>query len=156
MDVAGGSAKGTIATFGDSITDGARSSVDGDHRWHDLLAARLDKAKGGGFGIANAAISGNRLLGTGAGPAALARLDRDVLAVPGIRYLVILEGINDLGNSTRNQQPSLPPETLIAAYRQLIVRAHDRGVKVIGATILPYKGAGYYAADADKALPGDQ
>ena len=148
VDVSGGKATGTIATLGDSITDGARSTVDGDHRWHDLFAERLVKAGRGTFGIANAAISGNRLLATGAGPAALARLDRDVLSVPGIRYLVVLEGINDLGNFTRAQR-LLPPETLIAAYRQLIDRAHDRGVKVIGATILPYKGAGYYAADAD-------
>jgi lysophospholipase L1-like esterase len=99
--------------------------------------------------VANAGISGNRLLATGAGPAALARLDRDVLSVPGVRYLVILEGVNDIGNPTARKAPLPTPEELIGAYRQIIARARDRGIKVIGATILPYKGAGYYSDAGD-------
>jgi lysophospholipase L1-like esterase len=150
VDVTGGPATGTIATFGDSITDGANSTDDADRRWHDLLAARLQAAGGLRFGIANAAISGNRLLSTGSGPAALARLDRDVLSLPNVRYLVVLEGVNDLGNATRNKETPPSADTLIGAYRQIIARAHDKGIKVIGATILPYKGAGYYGADADR------
>jgi lysophospholipase L1-like esterase len=144
IDVFGDTAKGTIVALGDSITDGAKSTMDGNARWPDVLAARL-RAR---FGIANAGIGGNRLLSIGAGPAALARLDRDVLSVPGIRYLVLLEGINDIGNATR-AKTVMPPEAIIAAYRQIIARVHDRGVKVIGATILPYKGANYYAPDGD-------
>jgi lysophospholipase L1-like esterase len=150
VDVLGDEATATIAAFGDSITDGANSTDDADRRWHDLLAARLQKAGGLRFGIANAAISGNRLLATGAGPAALARLDRDVLSLPNIRYLVVLEGVNDIGSATRDKRPIPSADTVIGAYRQIIVRAHDKGVRVIGGTILPYKGAGYYGAEADR------
>jgi lysophospholipase L1-like esterase len=150
VDVLGDEATATIAAFGDSITDGANSTDDGDRRWHDLLAARLQRAGGLHFGIANAAISGNRLLATGAGPAALARLDRDVLSLPNIRYLVVLEGVNDIGSATRDKRAIPSADTLIGAYRQIITRAHDKGVRVIGGTILPYKGAGYYGAEADR------
>lgn len=142
IDVAGGAATGTIATLGDSITDGMGSTPDTDRRWPDILARRLGPHPR--FAIANAGISGNRLLLPGAGPAALARLDRDALAVPGIRYLIVLEGINDIG-SAGDKQPG-QAAMLIAGYRQLLDRAHDAGVKVIGGTILPYKGAGYYNA----------
>ncbi len=112
------------------------------------MAARLAKA-GKTFAVANAGISGNRLLNTGSGPAALARFDRDVLAVPGVRYVVILEGINDIGSATRAKTPPPTVADITGAYRQMIDRAHDRGVKVIGATVLPYKGAGYYSPEGD-------
>lgn len=148
IDVAGGPATATIVTLGDSITDGAASTDDSNHRWPDFLAERL-RAAGRPFAVANAGISGNRLLATGAGPAALARLDRDVLSVPGVRYVVILEGVNDIGNPTARKAPLPRPEDLIGAYRQIIARAHDRGIAVIGATILPYKGAGYYSEAGD-------
>ncbi|GAA0335631.1 SGNH/GDSL hydrolase family protein [Sphingomonas oligophenolica] len=151
IDVAGGPATATIVTLGDSITDGAASSNDSNHRWPDFLAERLRAGGKAGFAVANAGLSGNRLLATGAGPAALARLDRDVLSVPGVRYVVILEGVNDIGNPTARKVPLPTPEELIGAYRQIIARAHDRGIKVIGATILPYKGAGYYS-DAGNAV----
>ncbi|MEO9131931.1 MAG: SGNH/GDSL hydrolase family protein [Sphingomonas sp.] len=149
IDVSGGPATSTIVTLGDSITDGALSSKDTDHRWPDILAERLRAAGKTSFAVANAGISGNRLLATGAGPAALARFDRDVLSVPGVRYVVVLEGINDIG-ATAHGKGNMPlPKDIIGAYRQLIARAHDRGVKVIGATITPYKGAGYYSEDGD-------
>ena len=151
IDVSGGQAIATIVTFGDSITDGAASTDDSNRRWPDILAERLCAGGRTGFAVANAGISGNRLLATGAGPAALARLDRDVLSVPGVRYVVILEGVNDIGTASRAKQPLPRPEELIGAYRQIIARAHDRGIKVIGATILPYKGAGYYS-DAGNAV----
>jgi lysophospholipase L1-like esterase len=141
IDVSGSPATGTIVTLGDSITDGALSSDDQDRRWPDVLAVRLQHA-GLHFAVANAGISGNRLLLTGAGPAALARLDRDVLAVPAVRYVVVLEGVNDIG-AAKNAPPR--PEELIASYRQIIERAHTHGIKVFGATILPYKGAGYWS-----------
>jgi len=148
IDVAGGPASGTIVTLGDSITDGALSSDDKDHRWPDILAERLKRA-GIRFAVANAGISGNRLLLTGAGPAALARLDRDVLSVPGVRYVVVLEGVNDIGAAKNGHMAPPRPEELIAAYRQIIDRAHDHGVKVFGATILPYKGAGYWSEEGE-------
>ena len=150
VDVAGGPAKATIVTFGDSITDGAVSTDDADRRWPDILAERLKASGRTGFAVANAGISGNRLLSTGAGPAALARLDRDVLSVPGVKYLVLLEGVNDIGSATWTKGAHPPTaDELIAAYRQIIARAHDHGVKVFGATVLPYKGAGYYAPEGD-------
>ncbi len=134
----------TIVTLGDSITDGVRATPDSNRRWPDLLAERLQKAGRKSVGVANAGISANRLLSEGDGYNALARFDSDVLAVPGVTHVVVLEGVNDLGNATRGGQAMLPPEALIGAYRQMIARAHDRGVKVILATILPYKGAGYW------------
>jgi len=149
IDVSGGPATATIVTFGDSITDGALSTRDADHRWPDILAERLKTAGKTSFAVANAGISGNRLLLTGTGPAALARFDRDVLSVPGVRYVVILEGVNDIGNPTARKAILPLPRDLIGAYRQIIARAHDRGVKVIGATVLPYKGAGYYSEEGD-------
>jgi lysophospholipase L1-like esterase len=139
----------TIVTLGDSITDGVRATPDSNRRWPDLLAERLQKAGRTSVGVANAGISANRLLSEGDGYNALARFDSDVLAVPGVSHVVILEGVNDLGSAARDKRPMLTPETVIGAYRQMIARAHDRGVKVILATILPYKGAGYWSAEGD-------
>ena len=136
----------TIVALGDSITDGVRATPDSDRRWPDLLAERLQRGGMTLTGVANAGISANRLLSEGDGYNALARFDSDVLAVPGVSHVVILEGVNDLGAAARDQQPMLPPAAIIGAYRQMIARAHDRGVKVILATILPYKGAGYWSA----------
>ncbi len=136
----------TIVTLGDSITDGVRATPDSDRRWPDLLAERLQRGGMTLTGVANAGISANRLLSEGDGYNALARFDSDVLAVPGVSHVVILEGVNDLGAAARDQQPMLPPAAIIGAYRQMIARAHDRGVQVILATILPYKGAGYWNA----------
>ena len=136
----------TIDTLGDSITDGVRATPDSDRRWPDLLAERLQRGGMTLTGVANAGISANRLLSDGDGDNALARFDSDVLAVPGVSHVIILEGVNDLGAAARAQQPLLPPAAIIGAYRQMIARAHDRGVKVILATILPYKGAGYWNA----------
>ncbi len=149
IDVAGGPATATIVALGDSITDGAASSDDQDRRWPDILAERLKGAGITRFAVANAGISGNRLLQTNAGPAALARFDRDVLAVPGVRYVVVLEGVNDIGHAKNAHLPPPRPEEIILAYRQIVARAHDHGVKVFGATILPYKGAGYWSEEGE-------
>ena len=149
IDVAGGPATATIVALGDSITDGAASSDDQDRRWPDILAERLKRAGITRFAVANAGISGNRLLKTIAGPAALARLDRDVLAVPGARYMVVLEGVNDIGWEKNAHLPPPRPGEIILAYRQIVARAHDHGVKVFGATILPYKGAGYWSEEGE-------
>jgi len=142
----------TIVTFGDSITDGYGSTVDANHRWPDLFAERLQKSKLlDGLGVANEGISGNRVLSDGFGPNALSRFDRDVLACPGVRYVVVLVGINDVGIPrmfpTAGTAPSA--DAIIAGYRQMIARAHARGVRVVGATLLPYQGAieGQYYSD---------
>ncbi len=141
-----------IVAFGDSITDGYGSTVDGNARWPDVLRERLDDNTG--VGVVNAAISGNRILGYGLeifGEPALARFNRDVLAIPGAEWIIMLEGVNDVGMG-RGEGPSAAE--LINGYKQVIARAHDEGIKVIGATILPYKYAAYYT-EAGDAVRGE-
>jgi lysophospholipase L1-like esterase len=119
-------------------------------------------ARSGGvrFGVVNHGISGNQVLSDGAGVSALARFDRDVLSVPGVTHVIVFEGVNDLGLGYGRIEGPLaalmpaPPvkptrDSMIAAYRQLIARAHARGLKIYGATIAPYEGAAYYAAAGD-------
>lgn len=139
----------TIVTLGDSITDGVRATNDSNRRWPDLLAERLQKAGRKNVSIANAGISANRLLSEGAGQNALARFDADVLAVPGVTHVVLLEGVNDIGAAFAEKRPIPSAQNLIGAYRQMIARAHGRGVKIILATILPYKGAGYWSEQGE-------
>lgn len=152
-----------IVVLGDSISDGVGSTLDANHRWPDLLAERLAaRDSRTAWGVVNLGISGNRVLNDGAGDSALARFDRDVLAVPGAAYVIIFEGVNDLGISfgdftgpMAERFRSLMPahkataEAMIAGYRQLIERAHAKGLKVYGATIAPYEGAGYYSPEGE-------
>ncbi len=139
-------AAAAVAVLGDSITDGRGSPTDGNGRWTDHLARRLhDEKATARVGVLNQGLGGNRLLNDGLGPNALARLDRDVLAQPGVRWLIVLEGINDLG--TR----SATARDLIGAYEQIIRRAHDRGIKVYGATILPCEGSFYFKPELEAA-----
>ena len=139
---------GVIAAFGDSITDGAVSSVDTNNRWPDHLARRLAAQKGGRpMAVINQGISGNRLLGDGAGVSALARFDRDVLMQTGVTHVVIMEGINDIGIARTNPSPTA--EDLIAGHKQLIARAKARGLKVYGATLTPFEGAAYWTAEGE-------
>jgi lysophospholipase L1-like esterase len=145
--VRGASQRPVIVAIGDSITEGARSTPDANMGWPDQLAARL-AARGLEIGVANAGISGGRVLREGAGPSALTRFDRDVLATPGLATVVLLEGINDIG---RPAQPGYASETvtaddLIGGYRQLIARAHARGVKILAGTLPPFEGAMYFHA----------
>jgi len=133
-----------VVTLGDSITDGTGSTLDANLRWPDHLARRL-MAAGANAAVLNAGISGNRLLSEGipeSGVNILARLDRDVLAQPGVTHVVVMEGINDIGNARENPSPSAAD--LIAAHTQLIERAHARGLKIYGATLTPFEGAAYF------------
>ena len=136
-----------VVTFGDSITDGARSTADTNNRWPDQLARRLAARKGSGVAVLNAGISGNRVLGDGAGVSALARFDRDVLMQTGVTHVVVMEGINDIGIARNNPSPSA--DDLIAGHKQLIERAHARGLKIFGATLTPYEGAAYYSPEGE-------
>ncbi len=149
VDVLAPADAGTIVAFGDSITDGATSTVDADQSWPSQLAKRLAANPAtANVAIVNEGISGNRLLRDNAGVNALARLDRDVLAQPGIKWMTLMEGINDIGRATgRGSSPedAVTPDDLIGAMRQIIERAHTRGVKVIGCTLTPYEGAAYYS-----------
>ncbi len=144
-----------IVALGDSITDGKGSTTNGNDRWTDVLAKRLQAdPQRPGIAIVNQGIGGNRLLNDGLGPNALARLDRDVLAQPGVTHLIVLEGINDLGTLTLEAPVSQAEHDahvarIIGAYRQIIARARAKGIKVIGGTIMPFVGNGYYHANRD-------
>ncbi len=131
-----------IVTFGDSITDGAVSTPNTDRSWPSYLARRLSAAGATNIAVLNQGISGNQLLRDGAGVNALARFDRDVLAQPGVKWLMILEGINDIGIGSMSNMP-VSADDLIGALKQLIERAHEHGIKVIGCTLTPYEGAAY-------------
>ncbi|MSU65498.1 MAG: SGNH/GDSL hydrolase family protein [Opitutus sp.] len=150
VDVLAPESAGTIVAFGDSITDGARSTIDGNHRWPNTLATRLLARKTGPkLAVVDLGIGGNRILHEGAaskrpqfGINALARFDSDVLAQPGVKYLMILEGINDIGHagSSAPVEETVTAEDIIAGLTQMIERAHQRGIKVIGATLTPFEG----------------
>ena len=136
-----------VVAFGDSITDGARSTADMNSRWPDHLARRLASRQGPRVAVLNAGISGNQVLGDGAGVSALARFDRDVLTQTGVTHVVIMEGINDIGIARNSPTPSAAD--LIAGHKQLIERARARGLKVYGATLTPFEGAGYWTAEGE-------
>jgi lysophospholipase L1-like esterase len=137
--------KSAVVTFGDSITDGTNSTIDADHRWPDFLAARLAASHDDDTGVVDEGIAGNRLLHDIIGPNALARFDRDVLATPGVRFMTVLLGINDIGFGTFFTTQTVTADDIIGAYRQLIARAHSRGIRIYGATLTPFNGAGYYS-----------
>ncbi|WP_213980247.1 SGNH/GDSL hydrolase family protein [Sphingomonas sp. dw_22] len=148
IDVLGAKARPVVVAYGDSITDNTGCANDAVPicRWGDVLGRRFARA-GMPQVVVTQAISGNRILATGAGPSALARFDRDVLAMPGVTHVVLLEGINDIGNSglERNgvKNPEVTAAQLIQGFRQLVERAHGHGIKVIAMTILPFEGAKY-------------
>jgi lysophospholipase L1-like esterase len=146
--VAVAGAASAVVALGDSITDGRGSIPDTNGRWTDDLARRLP-----GLGVLNKGIGGNRLLLDGLGPSAMARLDRDVLAEDGVRWLILLEGINDLGTLTRDAPASAQDHAALivrmtVAYRQIVDRAHAHGLKVMVATLGPWMGFDYYKPDA--------
>lgn len=155
VDVQGPLSAHAVALLGDSITDGHGSTTNGNDRWSDVLAQRLAAdPRGRNMAVLNLGISGNRLLRDGSGPSGIARLNREVLSQPGIAALIVLEGVNDLGGLSR-EGPVTPErraavvQGLIDAYAQIIAYAHARGVRAIGATILPFGGTHAYRSDAD-------
>ncbi len=160
IEVASCAARGGIVVLGDSITDGRGSTTNGNDRWTDFLARRL----AGKAAVINQGIGGNRVLIDGLGPNAIARLDRDLLAQPGIAHVIVLEGINDIGGLTR-EKPASPDEhralveQVTGAYAQIVARARARGIKVHGATILPFMSNEYYhpgaATEADRQSIND-
>ena len=131
----------TVVALGDSITDGYATTLDADKAWPTLLAKRLNADKTQRVAVVNQGISGNQVLRDGAGLSALARFDRDVLSRPGVKWIILLEGINDINIRGRMDGPNaLTSDELIWGYRQIITRAHAHGIKVIGATIMPEEG----------------
>lgn len=149
IDVEGPGA-GAIAAFGDSITDGNGVASNSNRRWTDFLAERLHAAPATrNIAMLNLGIGGNRLLLDGLGPNALARFDHDVLAQPGIGWVIVLEGVNDLGTLTRDgpvgaERHRALVDEMIAALSEMRRRARERGVKTIASTILPYGASAYY------------
>lgn len=156
IDVLAPRSAAAIAILGDSITDGRGSTTNGNDRWPDNLARRLQANPATReVAVLNQGLGGNRLLRDGVGPNALARLDRDVLAQTGVRWLIVLEGINDIATRVGASEREDPSETapgVIAALEQIAVRARARGLRVYGATILPFEGSGYFtpATEADR------
>jgi len=131
----------SIATLGDSITDGYATTVDANLAWPTLLAKRLRaNARTQHVGVVNQGISGNQVLRNGAGVSMLARFDRDILGRPGVKWVVLLGGINDINFRGRFGTPPLDPAELIAGYEQIIDRCHAHGIKIIGATLTPQEG----------------
>jgi lysophospholipase L1-like esterase len=156
VDVLAGPEAAAVAVLGDSITDGRGSTTDAHDRWPDNLARRLQAEKTTAqVAVLNQGIGGNRLLRDGLGPNALARLDRDVLAQPGVRWLIVLEGINDIGTASEaraKSEPAATAEDIISAFEQIIERAHARDILVYGGTIMPFEGfsyMNYYTAEGE-------
>ncbi|MEO5707615.1 MAG: SGNH/GDSL hydrolase family protein [Alteraurantiacibacter sp.] len=162
VEVFSDDARGTVVTYGDSITDGVGSTPGTNRRWPDVLAERL-QAAGMEFAVANAGISGNRVLSPGMGESALARFDEDVLSLPNVTHMIVFVGVNDIGNRYGPSagagrpgfpgldQPQIDAAQMIAGYRQLIARAHEKGIKVIGSPIGPYMGATYWSEEGEAA-----
>jgi lysophospholipase L1-like esterase len=150
VDVLAAKNTSAIVILGDSITDGHGATTDANNRWPDVLARRLQAASGTKhLAVLNHGIGGNRILLDGIGPNAMARFNNDVVAQPGVEFLIVLEGINDLGMLTHDSEAS-PIEHeqlvhgLLAAYEQMITRAHEHGITVIGCTVTPFVGFSFY------------
>jgi lysophospholipase L1-like esterase len=150
IDVQAAPKAAAVVALGDSITDGHGTTTNGNDRWTDVLAQRLQGApKTHNIGVSNQGIGGNRLLTDGLGPNVLARFDRDVLAPAGVRWVIVFEGVNDLGRLTRDSE--VPPaehaalvQRVLAAYQQIIARAHAHGLRIYGATITPFVDSAYF------------
>lgn len=136
-----------VAVIGDSLTDGRGTTTDGNTRWTDVLAKRV---VGKDLAVLNLGLGGNRVLHDGLGPSTLSRLDRDVLAQSGVRWLVLFEGINDLGTAAKGTHAQVAQE-LIAGYQQIIWRAQARGIKVYGGTITPCGESFYFSPELEAA-----
>lgn len=145
---------GAVATFGDSITDGRGSGTNKQNRWPDILAMSLLKNKDTqNVGVLNMGIGGNAVLRGGLGPYALSRFEHDVLNQAGIKWVIIFEGVNDLGGAVRRDSATVAKigTDLIAAFEKMITDAHAKGIKVYGATITPFKKNGYYSIHTEAA-----
>jgi lysophospholipase L1-like esterase len=168
VDVVASSRGAAIVAFGSSTTDGDGSTRDANRRWPDVLAQRLQDSSGGTteMGVLNEGIIGNRLLfaspeqegspfGSLLGESGLKRFDRDVLDQPGVKYVLVCLGVNDLlfpGYPFTRMTEVVTPDDIFAGYRQLIARAHKRGVRIIGTTIPPFEGATFVGSGLNLTL----
>ena len=143
VEVTNARATGAIVAIGNSITDGYGATPDSNRRWPDVLARRLLTSSEPVKAVVNAGISGNQVLTFGAGPSLVARFDRDVLTQPGVTHVIVMEGINDIARNDISISPYAPyrisADDITFAYRQIIDRAHERGIVVYGATLTPFE-----------------
>jgi lysophospholipase L1-like esterase len=155
VEVSAPAATASVVTFGDSITDGTRSTPNTDSSWPSFLAKRLPN-----IAVLNQGISANRVLRDGFGASALGRFDRDVISQPGVKWVTLLEGINDIGAGIgaefvfgpKTNMPAsdiVTADALILGYKQLIERAHEHHIKIMGSPLMPFEGAAYYSADGN-------
>ncbi len=146
IDVKASGRTKAVAIIGNSITDGRGSTTNQQNRWPDILSERLLKnKKTNKIGVLNMGIGGNCVLAGGLGPTAMVRYERDILNQSGIRWAIVYEGINDIGNLPNNETAaSNRAKALIDAYKQMIEKAHAKGITIYGATIMPVKNNGYY------------
>jgi lysophospholipase L1-like esterase len=150
VDVLADTSSKGVVTLGDSITDGRGSTTDGNNRWPDNLAGRLaTNTPTANLAVVNMGIGGNGIFG-GLGPAAVARFDRDVLNQSGVRWLIVFEGVNDIGGASAGGSPALATN-LINAYTQFANKSHARNMRAYGATITPFGGNSYYTTAHEAA-----
>jgi lysophospholipase L1-like esterase len=151
VEIVSPTARRVVVTLGDSITEGVGSTANAFKSWSDRLADRLNENPATrGWSVVNAGIGSNRLLHNNPGTGALARFDRDVLGVPGVSMVLMLEGINDIGYSQTTPAEAVSAEQIIEAYRQLIARAHAHGIGIVAATITPFEDSHYYDAHGEQ------
>lgn len=149
IDVAGKKKTRAIAILGNSITDGRGSTTNKQNRWPDNLSRALLANKATkDVAVLNLGIGGNCVLRGGLGPTGTKRFNRDIIQQEGVKYIIIFEGINDLGGSRNSQETA---KGLIEAYKVMITEAHSKGIKVYGGTITPFKGNNYYSAEHESA-----
>lgn len=146
--VKAGKKYGAIAVIGNSITDGRGTTTDKQNRWTDVLSKRLlQNKKTKRLSVLNLGLGGNCVLRGGLGPTANSRYDRDVINQEGVKYAIVFEGVNDLGGSRDGEETA---QALIESYQVMIKKAHDKGIKIYGGTIAPFKGNNYYNASREK------
>jgi lysophospholipase L1-like esterase len=152
VDVTAPATRGSVVTLGDSITDGANSSLNTNHRWPNFLARRLIRAQWPVRGVLNEGIDGNEIVHDfdccGGNPNAQERLDRDVISQDGVRDVILLEGINDIGH----HGPEMTAARITQGYKHIIDRVHRKGLRVIGGTLTPFGNTtipGYYNPDKE-------
>jgi lysophospholipase L1-like esterase len=154
LDVESGETSRALLVMGDSITDGFGVQPNTDRRWTDFLVARIEEDPGlrGTLAVLNVGLGGNRLLLDGLGPNGLARFDRDILGRPGARHVIVALGVNDLGTLSRSESATerdheILIQQMISAYEQMVARARENDIEIIGATIAPFRGSTFYPSD---------
>ena len=148
IDVKAGRTAGAIAVLGDSITDGRGTTTNGQNRWTDNLSRRLlanwNTRK---LSVLNFGLGGNCILRGGNGPVAAVRYSHDLLEFPSVKYIILFEGVNDLGTNRNGPETA---EAVIEVFKNIITQAHAKGIKVIGATVMPFKHNGYYTPSREE------